>query len=107
MASFGCKLICSFDKNLCEEAFTYQGEDAGVKFIEYLIDLQKRSNKLIKDLRKKYKYHHLSNEEERKKIAKSGMLRALREHTYDKRLTCLLETVFNNERGFPLPKIPY
>jgi spore maturation protein CgeB len=60
----------------------------------------------MKDLKEKLEYY-LPSEETRFKIARRAQERAHREHTYEKRLTLLLETVFNSARGFPLPEVSH
>ncbi len=54
------------------------------------------------DLKMKIDYY-LQRDEERLKIARRGMERALRDHTYENRLRLLLETVFGQKKGFPTP----
>jgi len=63
--AFGCKVICTFDDALSEPIYIYQGEDAGKQYIEYIINKQKQCNNIIQKLRYKYKYHNLTNDEEK------------------------------------------
>lgn len=56
----------------------------------------------LEDLRGKINYY-LSHENERKRIALAGLKKAHEEHTYLKRLSLLLETVFQSGQGFPIP----
>jgi spore maturation protein CgeB len=56
------------------------------------------------DLKYKINYY-LAATEERQKIAAAGQARALRDHTYARRLTLLLDTVAGRARGFPQPAI--
>ena len=63
--AFGCKVICTFDNTLTEAYYEYQGSDAGKKYIEYITNKQKQCNNIIQKLRYKYKYHKLTNDEEK------------------------------------------
>lgn len=56
----------------------------------------------LDDMHTKIKFY-LARPELRKQIADAGKQRAYAEHTYQKRLQILLETVFNGKTGFPLP----
>jgi len=58
----------------------------------------------IDDLRCKIDYY-LTHGEERATIANAGMQRALRDHTYQLRLTLLLDTLAGNGKGYPMPHI--
>jgi spore maturation protein CgeB len=51
--------------------------------------------------------YYLKNDDERKRISGNAYKRAIKEHTYEKRLNTLLNTLNNNESGFPLPDIRY
>jgi len=64
------------------------------------------SFKNMDDLKNKIDYY-LNHEQERLRIAEQGMHRAHQDHTYEKRLKILLETVFNGAHGFPMPDIPF
>ena len=44
--------------------------------------------------------YYLESETERKTIAEAGKIRAHQDHTYEKRLQLLLDTVFGNEKGY-------
>jgi spore maturation protein CgeB len=52
----------------------------------------------MQDLESKIDFY-LNNEEERARIAANGMRRALRDHTYQHRIQCLLDTVFSGGCG--------
>lgn len=57
----------------------------------------------MEDLKEKIDYY-LDHENERNVIAKAGMEKAYREHTYSHRLNTLIETVKGRAKGFPLPE---
>lgn len=46
---------------------------------------------------------YLNNPDERKRIASAGQIRAYKDHTYQKRLTTIIEVVFNNGKAFYIP----
>lgn len=56
------------------------------------------------DLVRKIDYY-LPREDERRRIAIAGQRRATSEHTYRHRLDMLLDTVFGDADGFPIPRI--
>lgn len=56
------------------------------------------------DLRRKIDYW-LPRDAERREIADAGKRRAYRDHTYEKRLKLLLDTLVGAQCGYPLPKI--
>ncbi len=56
------------------------------------------------DLKEKIDFY-LKQEELRKRIAKAGCKRAHNEHTYELRIRLMLDTIFGEEKGFPLPEI--
>lgn len=58
----------------------------------------------INDLKIKIDYF-LKHDDERKQTANAGYLRASNEHTYEKRLNLLFDTVFQNYEGFLMPEI--
>jgi spore maturation protein CgeB len=49
--------------------------------------------------------HYLTRECERREIAERGMRRAHADHTYEKRLRLLIESVFGSKKGFPIPQV--
>jgi spore maturation protein CgeB len=51
--------------------------------------------------------HFLAAPEERAAIARRGQARAAADHTYEKRLAALLDTVSGRGSGFPMPESPY
>ena len=51
--------------------------------------------------------HYLGSDAERSAIAAAGKARALREHTYTRRLQLLLDTVAGDAKGFDVPAIAY
>lgn len=57
------------------------------------------SFKDFNELIEKIKYY-LDRPEERKKIAEAGQIRAYKDHTYELRLKLIIDTVFNNAKGF-------
>lgn len=56
------------------------------------------------DLKEKVGFY-LREDGLRKEIADRGRQRALRDHTYEKRLILLLDTVSGNSKGFPMPEL--
>lgn len=61
------------------------------------------SFKTMGDLKAKINWY-LQHEDERVEISKRGMARAHNEHTYAKRLGCLINTVAGRSSGFPIPE---
>jgi len=57
----------------------------------------------MKDMKEKIEYF-LQRDEERLKIALGGRTRANDEHTYEKRLECMFNTVLNDGNGYPVPE---
>lgn len=49
----------------------------------------------------------LPRDESRSEIAAEGRARVLRDHTYERRLPVLLETVFGTVKGFPMPAVAH
>ena len=58
----------------------------------------------MKDLREKID-HYLAHPEERDAIAKAGMARAYKHHTYEHRIASLIDTVQGRARGHAMPEI--
>jgi spore maturation protein CgeB len=58
----------------------------------------------IDELRTKLR-HYLAAPEERAAIAAAGHARAARDHTYDLRLTLLLDTMAGHAQGYPMPSL--
>lgn len=58
----------------------------------------------LQDLRAKID-RYLGNPDARQRIARAGERRARREHTFEHRLTLLIDTVFAEADGFPRPRI--
>lgn len=58
----------------------------------------------VSDLKKKVAFY-LEHPELREGIAERGRLRAIAEHTYEKRLALLIDTVEGRELGYPMPEI--
>jgi len=56
----------------------------------------------MSDLRDKLDYY-LVHQDERRRIATNGRLRAEREHTYEHRLNVLIDTCVSGGQGYPLP----
>lgn len=56
------------------------------------------------DLKRKIKYW-LPRDEERRAIAEAGRRRAYRDHTYEKRLRLLLDTLARTQHGYPMPQV--
>jgi len=57
----------------------------------------------VNDLKEKLDYW-LIRSDERNEIAKEGKARAYAEHTYQLRLSLLIETLYGKSNGFPMPK---
>ncbi|MCS4058426.1 CgeB family protein [Salinibacter ruber] len=57
----------------------------------------------ISDLKDKIDYY-LERDEERTEIAKRARERALRDHTYEQRLSLMMDTIFGDEDGHPHPE---
>jgi len=49
--------------------------------------------------------HYLEDDEARQRIARAGKRRAMEEHTYRDRLELMLETIFGDAEGYPMPDI--
>jgi spore maturation protein CgeB len=62
------------------------------------------SFRTMEDLREKID-HYLAHPEEREAIAKRGHERALRDHTLERRVECVLQTLRGEAEGFPMPEI--
>jgi spore maturation protein CgeB len=60
----------------------------------------------MKNLISKINYY-LDKPELRRTIAAAGLERAHKEHTYDHRISLLIDTVFGLSNGYPLPDIAY
>lgn len=56
------------------------------------------------DLKRKVDFY-LENDDLRSQIARAGMVRAMRDHTYEKRLSMLLGTVLGEQEGYPMPNL--
>ncbi|HYE53313.1 MAG TPA: glycosyltransferase [Chitinophagaceae bacterium] len=57
----------------------------------------------LEELKEQLRFY-LSNEQERLRISHNGHMRAHAQHTYEHRLKLILETVFQNKKGFILPQ---
>jgi spore maturation protein CgeB len=55
----------------------------------------------LTELRERLNYY-LQNDNERQKIADAGYERALKDHTYQKRMQLLLDTIFNGKNGYTM-----
>ena len=58
----------------------------------------------IADLKHKLDFW-LSNSDGRSVIAEAGKIRAYKEHTYQKRLELMIDTIFNEKQGFKMPNL--
>lgn len=76
--------------------------------LEYLFkeDLEIVAFDNFEELSKKIDYY-LANADVRNQIAKNGQLRAHKEHTFELRLSLLLETIEGKAKGFPMPDLNF